>query len=213
MGIDIDRTTGRADYYTAFGQTNSNTKQKQTVSKDVAPKEKRDNQVNGAILTISAGGMSKLQDPGLQAKEIEESVMAAEEQEKNYSDKEDADNSLFESMMEQLEASKEEKEGFKDIAKLLEIARRIARGDRVPPKDEKKLMEYNINLYQMAKSAATLHANMKHKKHKSMFDDEKKADMREKLDALKDSSASQTDASLEDEMTGEEQTDTQAESE
>ena len=60
----------------------------------------------------------------------------------------------------------EEKSGdaLVDLGKIMEIARRIARGDSVPPRDEKKLMEYSDELYQMAKSAAMLSRRKKHKK-------------------------------------------------
>lgn len=59
-----------------------------------------------------------------------------------------------------------------DMAKALETARRIARGDIVPAKDERKLMEYDHDLYQMAKNAAMLHWMEKHKKHKSLYKDD-----------------------------------------
>ncbi|WP_313133918.1 hypothetical protein [Anaerocolumna sp.] len=91
---------------------------------------------------------------------------------------------LMESYREQLEASNDAKDGFRDMAKLMEIARRIAKGDKVPAKDEKKLMEFSPELYQAAKAAAMLHVNEKHKKHKSMFDDEEKNDIRNKLNSL-----------------------------
>ena len=43
-----------------------------------------------------------------------------------------------------------------EYGKILEVARRIATGGKVPYKDEKKLMEYSDKLYQAAKSAAML---------------------------------------------------------
>lgn len=79
---------------------------------------------------------------------------------------------------EQLESAKEAAEaageGMEEMAKVLEIARRISRGDHVPPGDEKKLMEYDKDLYQMAKTSATLYANRKHKKYKTLFEEEDK---------------------------------------
>ena len=73
---------------------------------------------------------------------------------------------------ERLEASKNNSKAYEDMAKLLEIARRISSGDKVPYKDEKKLLEFSPELYQAAKVAAILHANKKPKEHKSMFEDE-----------------------------------------
>lgn len=96
-----------------------------------------------------------------------------------------------------------------DLGKIMEIARRIARGDRVPDKDEKKLMEYSAELYQMAKSAAMLSRLRKRKKHKSLYDDEEEGGtMEEKLRVLMrdgsvesagGSSGSETDTGGEDE--------------
>lgn len=91
---------------------------------------------------------------------------------------------LMKSYREQLEASNDEKDGFRDMAKLMEIARRIAKGDKVPAKDEKKLLEFSPELYQAAKAAALLHVNKKRKEHDSMFDDEEKNDIRNKLNSL-----------------------------
>ena len=68
-----------------------------------------------------------------------------------------------------------------DYSKVLKIARRIARGDKVPAYDEKKLMEYSMDLYQMAKSSAMLHTNKKQKKYKSLYKDEDKKHDIEKM--------------------------------
>lgn len=71
--------------------------------------------------------------------------------------------------MQQREACQDAAE---DMSKAMETARRIARGDIVPYKDEQKLMEFDKDLYQMAKTAAMLHQAEKHKKHKSLYKDE-----------------------------------------
>lgn len=73
---------------------------------------------------------------------------------------------------QQLESSENSKEGFMELAKIMEIVRRIANGDKVPAKDEKKLLEYNSKLYMAAKAAASLHHNKKPKKYKSLYEDE-----------------------------------------
>lgn len=59
-----------------------------------------------------------------------------------------------------------------DMAKALETARRIANGDIVPAKDEQKLLEYDADLYKMAKNAAMLHEMEKRRKQKSLYKDE-----------------------------------------
>lgn len=63
-------------------------------------------------------------------------------------------------------------EAAEDMAKCLEIARRISRGDKVPARDEQKLMEFNMEIYQMAKNMATMNMNKKHKEWESLWDDE-----------------------------------------
>lgn len=57
-------------------------------------------------------------------------------------------------------------------AKCLEIARRIARGDKVPPKDEEKLLEFSAEMYQVAKNMAVMAKKDKPKEHDSLWDDE-----------------------------------------
>lgn len=85
---------------------------------------------------------------------------------------------------EQAESAKQAGDGIEDMSKMMEIARRIARGDKVPGTDERKLMEYNADLYQAAKAAAILNADRKHKKYKSLFRDEENEDTRLKLREL-----------------------------
>jgi hypothetical protein len=63
-------------------------------------------------------------------------------------------------------------EAAENMAKCLEIARRISRGDKVPASDEQKLMEFNMEIYQMAKSMATMNMNKKHKEWDSLWDDD-----------------------------------------
>lgn len=59
-----------------------------------------------------------------------------------------------------------------EFSKCLEVARRIARGDKVPTKDEQKLLEFSSEMYQMAKNMAAAMQNEKAKKHKSLWKDE-----------------------------------------
>lgn len=73
---------------------------------------------------------------------------------------------------EQLEDSKESADAFKDLAKMMEIARRIANGDKVPSSDQQKLMEFNAKLFQAAKAAANMRQNKHPKEYKFMFEEE-----------------------------------------
>lgn len=64
------------------------------------------------------------------------------------------------------------KDAAEDMAKCLEIARRISRGDKVPVQDEKKLMDFNMEIYQIAKNMAVMNLNKKHKEWESLWEDE-----------------------------------------
>ena len=81
------------------------------------------------------------------------------------------------SLMQNAEASRQQSDAMAKQAdeyiKCIEVARRIARGDKVPPKDEKKLLEFNAEMYQMAKNmGAMAERTKKQKEHKSLWKDE-----------------------------------------
>lgn len=65
-------------------------------------------------------------------------------------------------------------EQAKEMGKILIVARRIMNGDKVPAKDEKKLMEFDPKLYALAKSAGEMAKQNKRKEHKSLWKDEEK---------------------------------------
>ena len=64
------------------------------------------------------------------------------------------------------------KEYGEEVAKCLEIARRIANGDKVPASDEKKLMDFNMEIYQTAKQMAAMNMDKKHKEYESLWEEE-----------------------------------------
>lgn len=59
-----------------------------------------------------------------------------------------------------------------DMAKIMEVARRIGKGAKVPASDEKKLMEYSMELYLAAKNLAMMNEQKKREKFDSLWDDE-----------------------------------------
>lgn len=61
-----------------------------------------------------------------------------------------------------------------DLSKIMEVARRIARGARVPAKDEQKVMDYSMELYLASKNMAIMNAHKKKEKYDSLWDDEDK---------------------------------------
>lgn len=74
------------------------------------------------------------------------------------------------------EASKQQGEAMaeyaEDLAKIMEVARRIADGDRVPAYDEQKLMEYSMELYMSAKNIAIMNENKDKEEYDSLWADE-----------------------------------------
>lgn len=84
--------------------------------------------------------------------------------------------SLAEMYQEQLESAKEAAkaagEGYEDMGKALEIARRMMHGDIVPSSDEKFLMDYNRDVYMAAKNMQAMAQNEKSKKYDSLLEDE-----------------------------------------
>ncbi|MCI8370844.1 MAG: hypothetical protein HFI75_00320 [Lachnospiraceae bacterium] len=61
-------------------------------------------------------------------------------------------------------------QAFEERAKMMEIARRIAKGGIVPPSDEQKLMQFSPEMYMMAKSLAAMAESKE--KHDSLFKEE-----------------------------------------
>ena len=105
----------------------------------------------------------------------EEALEALREaREKFYADR-DAETERYVAEFNSYVAKQQSEAGqdmAEDMAKALTTARRIANGDIVPMTDEKKLLEYNEELYRMAKMSAMLHQMEEHRKHKSLYEDE-----------------------------------------
>lgn len=76
------------------------------------------------------------------------------------------------------EASRQQKDAMEDAAlemsKIMETARRIGKGARVPATDEKKVMDYSMELYMAAKNLAMLNKLKEKKKEEydSLWGDE-----------------------------------------
>ena len=59
-----------------------------------------------------------------------------------------------------------------DIMKVMEVARRLMKGAIVPPTDEKKLMEYSMELYQAAKNIGSMVKQREKEEYDSLWNDE-----------------------------------------
>lgn len=69
-----------------------------------------------------------------------------------------------------------------DIAKIMEVYRRIASGAKVPAEDEKKLMDYSYEMYSAAKQAALM-AQQNDEEYDSLWEDEEEDGGEEKSPA------------------------------
>jgi len=81
-------------------------------------------------------------------------------------EKQDEYREYMDKLMEQwaavsnMESAKQQGEAmeeyYEDMGKIMEVARRLMKGGIVPAEDEKKLMEYSMELYQAAKNMGAL---------------------------------------------------------
>lgn len=74
------------------------------------------------------------------------------------------------------EASKQQGEAMAeyavDLAKIMEVARRIAKGGTVPATDEQKLMEYSMELYMASKNMAVMNESKEKEEYESLWGEE-----------------------------------------
>ena len=71
-----------------------------------------------------------------------------------------------------------------DEAKIMAVVRAMTKGDIVPPSDEKKVMDYDGDLYMAAKMAQTIAIQAERHKQKSLWDEEEEEEFRKKMDKL-----------------------------
>ena len=109
-----------------------------------------------------------------EAATLELSIKAVEEQKSQYQE-------YMDKLMQQwnavanMEVAKQQGEAMEeyavDLGKIMEVARRIMKGGIVPPTDEKKLMEYSMELYQAAKNIGAL-VKMEKEEYDSLWEDD-----------------------------------------
>lgn len=128
------------------------------------------NAINNGTLTVD-GVTLELSD------EVRNAIKEANEQ--RYKDNEKV--LMMNNAIHNANVSKQQGDAMKEAmiteAKAMEIARRIAKGGKVPPQDEKLLMEYNPDLYKLSKQAAIL--AKEHEEYDSLVDEESQNDNKE----------------------------------
>lgn len=63
-------------------------------------------------------------------------------------------------------------EYVEDLAKIMEVARRLMKGGIVPASDEQKLMEYSMEMYQAAKNIGAMVREKEREEYDSLWEDE-----------------------------------------
>ena len=63
-------------------------------------------------------------------------------------------------------------EYVEDLGKIIEVARRLMKGGVVPATDEKKLMEYSMEMYQAAKNMGALAKQKEREEYDSLWEEE-----------------------------------------
>lgn len=105
---------------------------------------------------------------------LELTIQAVDEKQNEYRD-------YMEKLTEQwaavanMEVAKQQGEAMEeyaiDMGKIMEVARRLMKGAIVPATDEKKLMEYSMELYQAAKNIGALVRQKEKEEYKSLWDE------------------------------------------
>ena len=77
-----------------------------------------------------------------------------------------------------------------DLGKIMEVARRLMKGAVVPETDEKKLMEYSMELYQAAKNIGAMVKQREKEKYDSLWDeDEEETEYEDPVEAADNTEA------------------------
>ncbi|MFT3984140.1 MAG: hypothetical protein QM697_09535 [Lachnospiraceae bacterium] len=117
-----------------------------------------------------SAGTEKNQNPGVSVEWTDEKQKQLEEAEVFLESLAEYKNGLYNAAVARQQGEAMAK-GAGEIAKCLEIARRIAAGGRVPSGDERKLMEYSFEIYLAAKNAASLNSHKSNKKYRSLWEE------------------------------------------
>ncbi|MCM1266555.1 MAG: hypothetical protein NC302_01510 [Bacteroidales bacterium] len=133
----------------------------------------------GVIFELSEAYLAREKE--LQEK-IDELSGQIKDNEKTLDDLIEQEVGIFNSVVGEQQADAMREYG-EEMAKCLEIARRISNGDRVPAQDEKKLMDFDMEIYQMAKEMAAMNMDKKHKEWDSLWGEEEEKEYEDPFEA------------------------------
>lgn len=80
-------------------------------------------------------------------------------------------------------------EYVEDLGKILEVARRLMKGGIVPASDEKKLMEFSMELYQAAKNIGSIVKQREKEEYDSLWKDEEEKEYEDPIEAADNTEA------------------------
>ncbi|MDD6328191.1 MAG: hypothetical protein PUA62_07065 [Lachnospiraceae bacterium] len=162
---------GEARETYSFQIKNFNTKQRELFAQKQALEEKIKTTENGAVIYKNEAAVLELQYNAVAEKRQEY---------QDYMDKLVEQWSTIADMISSEQQGDAMADAAKEQSKIMEVARRIMHGDKVPSSDEQKLMEYDWKLYSMAKNvAAMLEIQKKRKEHKSLWEDEEVSELKD----------------------------------
>ena len=76
-----------------------------------------------------------------------------------------------------------------DMGKIMEVARRLMKGGIVPASDERKLMEYSMELYQAAKNMGALAKQKEKEEYDSLWGDEEEPEYEDPIEVADNTEA------------------------
>lgn len=110
-----------------------------------------------------------------EAATLELTMKAVEEKQteyQNYMDKLLQQWTATENLVSSRQQGEAMEKYVEDIGKIMEVARRLMKGSVVPARDEKKLMEYSMELYQAAKNIGAMAKQKEKEEYDSLWDEE-----------------------------------------
>lgn len=80
-------------------------------------------------------------------------------------------------------------EYVKDMGKIMEVARRLMKGAIVPAEDEKKLMEFSMEMYQAAKNMGAMAKQKEREEYDSLWGDEEEKEYEDPIETADNTEA------------------------
>ena len=78
---------------------------------------------------------------------------------------------------------------YADMGKIMEVARRIMKGGIVPAQDERKLMEFSMEMYQAAKSMGAMARQKEKEEYDSLWGDEEEKELEDPMETADNTEA------------------------